>query len=195
MIAGPNGSGKSTLKKTLEQLGGDFGSYLNADDIAASMRGDPESVSRAAQEQVRLHRDALRREFADYCWEMVMSHPSHIDHLRDARAAGYETRLIYVATEHPRISVDRVRQRVALGGHDVPTDRIIARYERSIALLPAAIDACDTALIYDNSDLADAFRLICVVERGDADLMHRPSPEWFDTTLLWLAKTRNMTPR
>jgi predicted ABC-type ATPase len=44
-----------------------------------------------------------------------------------------------------------VRQRVALGGHPVPEDRIVARYERSLALLPDALALCDRAVLFDNS--------------------------------------------
>lgn len=160
MIAGPNGSGKSFLKASLEQDGIAFGEYLNADDIAKTLDGDPVTVGRRAQEIVRERRDAALSERRDYSWETVMSHPSHVEHLRQAKAAGYEVRLFYVATEDPRINTGRVANRVALGGHDVPTDRIVSRYEKSLAGLADAVEVADVARVWDNSDSQRPFRVV-----------------------------------
>lgn len=160
MIAGPNGSGKSFLKASLEQDGIAFGEYLNADDIAKTLDGDPVTIGRRAQEIVRERRDAALSERRDYSWETVMSHPSHVEHLRQAKAAGYEARLFYVATEDPRINTGRVANRVALGGHDVPADRIVSRYERSLAGLADAVEVADVARVWDNSDSQRPFRVV-----------------------------------
>lgn len=77
---------------------------------------------REAQRQVQEAREAALASRRDYSFETVMSHPSHIDHLRRARAAGYTVTLIYVALDNPLINLDQVRNRVADGGHDVPPD-------------------------------------------------------------------------
>ncbi|HEX3674130.1 MAG TPA: hypothetical protein VHU87_07625 [Rhizomicrobium sp.] len=80
-----------------------------------------------------------------------MSHPSKIDVLRRARALGYFNILYFVGTESPELNVARVAQRVALGGHDVPEDRIVARYKTTMALLPKAVAECDRTVLFDNS--------------------------------------------
>lgn len=67
--------------------------------------------------------------------ETVMSHPSKVNLLVQAQAAGYRTYLYFVATDDPDINVSRVRNRVRLGGHPVPEDRIRTRYHRSLNLL------------------------------------------------------------
>ncbi len=69
---------------------------------------------------------------------------------------GYTNVLYFICTEAPELNVERVRQRVALGGHDVPEDRIVGRYKRTLALLPEAIAACDRSVLYDNSYRADS---------------------------------------
>ncbi|HLW93231.1 MAG TPA: hypothetical protein VKS78_18260 [Roseiarcus sp.] len=48
-------------------------------------------------------------------------------------------------------NVERVKTRVAKGGHDVPEDKIRERRERSFQQLPWFLDQADLALIYDNS--------------------------------------------
>ena len=37
------------------------------------------------------------------------------------------------------------------GGHDVPEDKIIKRYDRSLALVKDLVEICDVCHIYDNS--------------------------------------------
>ncbi len=166
MIAGPNGSGKSTLTNELRKRGIEFGEYLNADDIAKSMTGEPIDVAAQAQSQVRQRREKALAEQRSHCFETVMSHPSHIDYMTAARAAGFETRLFFVATESPTINEGRVANRVLHGGHDVPRDRIATRYRRCLDNLPAAISACDHCLIFDNSSAEYPLRLLATIRKG-----------------------------
>ena len=51
----------------------------------------------------------------------------------------------------PAINVSRVRNRVRLGGHNVPEDKIVARYHRPLSLLLDAIRQSDRAYVFDNS--------------------------------------------
>jgi predicted ABC-type ATPase len=173
MIAGPNGSGKTTLYQNLSKQGVDFGTYLNADDIALNER----ATAGVAQERVRQARDAAMRAGDDYCWETVMSHHSHVHHLNEARALGYQVRLFYVALEDPEINSRRVLERVSSGGHDVPADRIKKRYYRSINNLSAAISVCDFGRIFDNSSKDAPFQLIASID----DRVLECNNDWFAT--------------
>lgn len=84
-------------------------------------------------------------------FETVMSHPSKLEFLRQAKANGYRTYLYYVATDDWHINIDRVKARVAKGGHAVGRDKIIDRYFRSLELLYDAVRLVDRAYIFDNS--------------------------------------------
>lgn len=198
MIAGPNGSGKSTLTEKLKILGFEFGEYFNADDIARGRLGNRVETAAAAQQVVRAGREAALAAGRDYTFETVMSHPSHIEHLRDAAAAGFVTRLFFVATNDPRINEDRVANRVVHGGHDVPSDRIRKRYDRCLANLPEAINTASYSLIFDNSEILRPFRALAeVVDRQVRHLnvrrlklegiVHLP-----DTPAWWLAALRQL---
>ena len=184
MIAGPNGSGKSTLIEKLQAAGISFGEYLNADDIARSLGGG-EEANRQAQQIVRDRRALALAERRDYAWETVMSHHSHIEHLLEARSAGYEVYVIYVATEHPSVNVLRVRERTGKGGHGVPLAKIGERYAKSLAKLPYALIASHFASVFDNSDPDEPFKLICEV-REDVLRLHYDyveMPGWFQPAL------------
>ena len=181
MIAGPNGSGKSTLTRLFADSGLDFGEYLNADDIAAGMDGPLEEVAQKAQAEVRRRREAALLERRDYSFETVMSHPSHIEHLREAKAAGYEVLVYFVATDDPWINQGRVANRVKHGGHNVPRDRIAARYNRCLANLPDAVAVADGGLIFDNSDTERPMLALAEIEDGHIGrvLGSSPGSSWF----------------
>ena len=86
-----------------------------------------------------------------FTFETVMSFKDKIEFLRKAQSRGYRTYLYYVATEDPSINISRVRYRVKMGGHSVPEDKIVTRYQRSINLLTEAIQFTNRAYIFDNS--------------------------------------------
>jgi predicted ABC-type ATPase len=50
------------------------------------------------------------------------------------------------------INVYRVKSRVESGGHDVPADKIISRYDRALELVKDLVNVCDICHIYDNSE-------------------------------------------
>jgi predicted ABC-type ATPase len=181
MIAGPNGSGKSTLTRILESQGIDFGEYHNADDIARDLDGSPEFVAAQAQARVRQLRQQAVDLGRDHTFETVLSHPSHIDHLRLARSAGFTVIVYFVATDSPLISVGRVANRVVHGGHDVPNDRIVQRYYRSIANLTEALAASDEATIFDNSSTADPMRALAIWSHSTLINLvdERTAPVWW----------------
>lgn len=83
--------------------------------------------------------------------ETVLSTDKYRRLVEEAKRRGLEFRLIYVLLDSPDRNVERVRLRVAKGGHDVPEDRIRARYERSLAQLPWFFDRADRAWVFDNS--------------------------------------------
>jgi predicted ABC-type ATPase len=71
---------------------------------------------------------------------------------------------------------------VLQGGHDVPEEKIDARYQRSLALLPDAIRQSSRAYLFDNS--GDAHRLIAEFDGGRLVSVSESLPGWFVGTHL-----------
>ncbi len=71
--------------------------------------------------------------------------------LRQAKAAGYQTFLVYVSLGDPELHIERVRLRVSQGGHDIPDADIRRRYWRSLIRAPEALGLADEAVVLDNS--------------------------------------------
>jgi predicted ABC-type ATPase len=127
---------------------------------------------------------AARRNFT---FETVMSHPSKVSLLQQAQEAGYRTYLYYVATDDPAINISRVENRVKLHGHDVPAERVEARYHRSLDLLMSAIRVTNRAYIFDNStDNADHSHtwLAEITDGRRLELKTDQIPEWFKRSVL-----------
>ncbi len=160
IIAGPNGSGKSTLTEPtrLKRLGISFPeNYINADEIAKSLRETHSELSQEEREQAAFREArSLRRRFreqgASYAFETVFSHPSTLLDIQQAQARGYHVTLLFVTTANPEINVWRVAGRVLQGGHNVPQERIRSRYGRTLALLPRIIEEVDTAFVFDSTE-------------------------------------------
>ena len=86
-----------------------------------------------------------------FSFETVFSHPAKIDILRRAQAAGFKTYMYFVATENPVINVNRIRERVALGGHDVPEEKTRSRYLCCMEQVRYALPYLNRAYFFDNS--------------------------------------------
>jgi len=153
VIGGPNGSGRTTLTRTLRDAGIDFGVYVNPDDIAQTLDLPEPQRTRQAQLIADFKRATCLQRRESFSFETVLSHPSEIAAMVDAHRAGYELTLYFVATADPEINVRRVENRVAKGGHDVPHDRIRARYARSLGLLAGAALVAQRTVVFDNSAL------------------------------------------
>jgi predicted ABC-type ATPase len=155
MVAGPNGSGKSTLIDALRAspIIDLPAHYINADNLRRERDLiDPREAQRIA---TAMRQDAILRRL-DVMYETVMSHPSKLAELQQAKAAGYHVTVHLVGTSDPEINVQRIAMRVAAGGHDVPEDRTRERYGRTMAFAPIAIGYADQASVFDNSSRGDA---------------------------------------
>ena len=125
-------------------------------------------------------REALLAAKASFTFETVMSHPSKVEFLKRARDAGYRTYVYFIATDSPGLNLERVDNRVALGGHYVPKEKLIERYHRSLQLLPATLADCTRAFIFDNSGAEP----ICLAEwTPDQELVVKVNlailPAWY----------------
>ena len=122
-----------------------------------------------------------------FTFETVMSHPGKVALLQQAQQAGYRTYLYYVATDAPEINVSRVANRVALKGHDVPSEKIITRYYKSLELLIEAIRHTNRAYIFDNSsNNADGTHtwLAEITDGRMLELKTHQVPAWFKHAVL-----------
>ena len=182
ILAGPNGSGKSTLTSQLNFEG--RANLLDPDAIARRMDpADPSRVALAAgRETIRRTREYLKNA-QSFGIETTLSGGGYLETMKAARTKGFFIRLVYICVGNPEKNIQRVRQRLAQGGHDVPDEDVRRRYERSLSNLPEALTLANEAWLYDNS--GDAPRM--VMESRDGIIV------WYaDDEPAWAAQVRKV---
>ena len=179
VFAGPNGSGKSTITKGMPICG----IYVNADEIKrVSNCTDLEAAQEA--EQIR---QMLLNAHKDFTFETVLSTNRNLDLLKQAKEQGYEIHAVFVLTNDPDINVRRVQSRVKAGGHDVPVERIISRYEKSLRNLSQLARIADHIRVIDNS--GDKPHMICEIKNMNLTIWE--SKYWSKQDILSLFFDKN----
>ena len=188
VIAGPNGAGKSTFYEAHYKKEPLFSwlPFINADVIAKDERID----AYAAANEAELKRAHFVRFRQSFIFETVLSDPvgDKVAFLKRAASDGYDVTMIYIGIPSWEFSDRRVYQRTLQGGHDVPTDKIKSRYERSLKNLARAIGELQHLHVFDNS--GTRHRLIARYEDGVQSYLTSDIPEWFAKVLKKVAKTK-----
>ena len=158
LLAGPNGAGKSTFARDV--LAGLHLPFVNADHIAArDWPDDPETHAYEASARAAGRRQELLEARTSFITETVFSHPSKTELVGRASVMGYHVTL-HVFLVPLAQTLDRVEDRVAGGGHSVPREKIVARYERLWTHIARARLIADVTHVYDNSSAARPFRRV-----------------------------------
>jgi len=152
IIAGPNGAGKTTFALTYLRQFPEAQSFVNADLIAAGLSPlAPQhqllAASRLMLKEIDNHIQA-RRSFA---FETTLSGRGYLQLIRRLRSSGWRVELVYLALPSVELSILRVAERVAHGGHHVPLAALLRRFPRSLRLLlEAYAPAVDLAICNTN---------------------------------------------
>lgn len=99
--------------------------------------------------------------------------------LKHAAQSGYAVVLCFVGIADAATSEARVSMRVSQGGHDVPTEKLIERFPRTLANLAVALRELPCVLVFDNGDLRHPFRQVAAYANGQAVQVNEPVPAWF----------------
>jgi predicted ABC-type ATPase len=178
-LAGPKGAGKTTFYHAhLRPAGLRF---LNADEVARELEIDAAGAARIVAEL----RQELIRQRESFVFETVFSDPvgDKVNFLKAAVPSGYTVVLCFIGIAGPETSEQRVAMRVSQGGHDVPSEKLVSRYPRTLANLKAAMRELPQVLVFDNDDLAVPFRPVAVVSGGRLIWSGEPVPKWLSLTI------------
>ena len=133
IVAGPNGAGKTTFAMEYLMNETECRSFINADMIAQGLSPlDPAAAQITAGKLFleQLGRHLVRRE--SFCFETTLSGASYLQRVRHWQRAGWRVFLHYLWIPDVEFSALRVQERVAQGGHDIPHDAILRRYDKSV---------------------------------------------------------------
>ncbi len=183
ILAGPNGAGKSSLYEAeVSRL--TEAEFVNADRLALQALGH-HALTQAEAELGQRLAEARRAELMavrqSLVTESTFSHPSKLELVRDAKAAGYRVAVYHVNVGSADLAVHRVRARQIHGGHPVAEDRIRGRYERNQPLIREAVLLADWAFVFDNSVGGTRPRRIIAFANGRVLRISAHLPAWAQT--------------
>lgn len=178
-LAGPNGAGKTTFFHAYLQPAALR--FVNADVLARELEIESYAAARVAGELRR----TLIRQRESFVFETVFSDPvgEKLAFLKDAARHGYNVVLCFIGLSGPDVSEQRVAMRVSQGGHDVPTEKLIARYPRTLSNLKAALRELPHVWIFDNDDLENPFRKVAVFTASRLSFQAASLPAWLKPLL------------
>jgi len=176
VLAGVNGAGKSSIGGAMIRTSG--ADYFNPDEaardlIAANPGLDQVRANAAAWQQGRRLLERAIRERKDFAFETTLGGSTMPRLLSEAASQGIEVRIWYVGLASAEVHIERVRQRVRSGGHDIPESSIRRRWRHSRLNLVQLLPTLTELRVYDNTTEADPAAgraptpvLVLHVERG-----------------------------
>lgn len=150
-LMGANGSGKSTLRN-----------YLNLSEIQVNL--DPDLLNRlfkakypdnylivSAKQALKLFYEGLEAGL-NICLETTLAGQGTLQRIYQAQKKGYYLIGYFVGLNQVELNLQRIAERVARGGHDIPTETVKRRYQESLDHL-LQLKACfQTLHVIDNSE-------------------------------------------
>jgi predicted ABC-type ATPase len=155
IIAGCNGAGKTTASFTILPEMLNCKEFVNADSIATGLSPfNAESVAIEAGRIMLTRIDELIKARVDFAFETTLAAKSYVSLVKVAQWAGYKVTLLFIWLDSPRTAIQRVANRVAEGGHNIPEDVITRRYQRGIFnLLNLYMPVCDSWIVINNKNV------------------------------------------
>lgn len=169
-LAGTNGSGKSSLRDLTLDFKNEF-IIIDPDKITKENGGN--NVL-GGKKVIELFKECINNK-KSFVIETTLSGKSVLNRLKEAKNAGFKVEMIYVGLDNVDLNIQRVANRVAKGGHNIPTDAIIKRYNSSRENLIQCINLLDKLEIYDNTHIME---LNLAVEDSEIKYFNDNAKQW-----------------
>jgi len=177
IIAGPNGSGKTTFAKKFLPDYAKCSNFVNADLIAQGL--SPFSPRTAAMKAGRLVLEQIRNlaeKNVDFAFETTLSGKFYISFLKDLKKKKYIINLFFLWIPNAELALNRIKDRVAAEGHNVPATDVKRRFHRGLYnFLKYYKPLSDTWLLFNNADAVP--RLIAQEKDGKTEVIDKELAE------------------
>ena len=167
IISGCNGAGKTTASYSLLPEMLDCREFVNSDEFAKGLSPfDPSKAAIQASKYMILKFRYLLKKQKDFAVETTLATRTLLKTVKMAQDAGYTVTLLYFWLNSPEMAIERVKARVAAGGHDIPEDTIRRRYSVGIYyFFNSYAPICERWILADNSQIP--FRVIAEGSKND----------------------------
>lgn len=175
VLAGVNGAGKSSVLGAM-LYDADI-EFFNPDAFARKLiERDPSYTPEEANSEAWSYGFSKLKQAIDtgisFAFETTLGGNSICAKLIEATAT-HDVKLLYCGLDSPEAHINRVKFRVAQGGHDIPEEKIRARWESSRLNLINLLPHVTNLLVFDNSttvapgeEIPDPIKLLEISERA-----------------------------
>jgi predicted ABC-type ATPase len=156
IVAGVNGCGKSTFAATAAGEVALLGqTAINPDQLTQDALVEFPNLGGMGANLIGVERaeKAVWKAIAEgksAAVETVLSSAKFLPVIEAARRRRYRTRLIFIGLPSVELAIERIRTRVAQGGHDVPEAKVRDRWNRAHDNLVVFMRAVDDVLVFSN---------------------------------------------
>mgnify|MGYP002754539070 CR=1 FL=1 len=176
IIGGVNGCGKSSLTGALKAERRDLGIIIDVDKIAAEMGGNNLEAGKEAVKKI----DECFSRGVCFTQETTLSGRKTEQTIKRARDLGYYIRLYYIGLNSEDECMQRIKNRVSKGGHDIPEADVSRRFRGRFHSLVKVLPYCDEVTLFDNDN-----GFVEVAEYVNGELIPRGDyrPRWLQELL------------
>ena len=171
LIAGVNGTGKSSFRGVLEGQGVPIGHIVDPDLIAKQNNYNELSAGKQAVREIQ----ACLQKGETITQETTLSSHQVRKTIVKAKEQGYRIVMYYIGLNTKYESIYRIANRVRKGGHDIPPDDVIRRFENRFDSLDRVVPLCDKVIFYDNEN---GFIKVAEITNGDFCYTNGYHPDW-----------------
>lgn len=113
----------------------------------------------------------------DFTLESTLSDSYILETIKTSRDNNYYIRLYYIAVNTAEESIRRIQNRIRKGGHNVPDNIVLARFQHRLDDLIAILPYCNESFIYDNEN---GFAEKAECGNGRLVIKDKDIPEWLE---------------
>lgn len=148
VIGGVDGTGKSSLSGVLKSERDDLGYIIDVNKITAENNGNNLLAGKLAVEKIH----HFIAEGITFSQETTFSGHMVLHTIKEAKESNYQVHLFYVGLNSVEESLRRIQNRVEKGGHSIPTEDVLRRYNDRFPSLARILPYCDKVKFYDNEN-------------------------------------------
>lgn len=168
IIGGVNGVGKSSLLGVLSAERSDLGVIIDIDKITAKHGSDMNAIEKI---------DKCLEKGVNFTQETTLSGTKTLRTIQRARGLDYFIRLYYIGINTAGESIERIKNRVRKGGHNIADDDVERRFDKRFEDLAKILPYCNEVRFYDNEN---GFADVAEYKNGSLIIKGDYTPKWIN---------------